>query len=91
MSVQDAKTFVKKLATDPDFRKRVEEAPNDEERRKIVKGMGLNFSKEELNEVLPGAASGKIREEDLAGVAGGTSGTWVAVALGAAAAAAAAL
>lgn len=91
MSVQDAKAFVKKIASDEAFRAKMEQAKSDEDRKAIVKGAGLDFTKAELESVMPQIGKGKISEKDLEGVAGGSSGTWVAVALGATGAVAAAL
>ena len=74
MSLQSAKAFLKKVGEDEEFKKLLEKAENDNERQKIVKDAGFDFTKEELKEAISG--SGELSDEDLEKVAGGSAGTW---------------
>ena len=80
MSVESAKAFLKKFASDEDFRKSIENAASDEERQKIVKEAGFEFTKADLKELA--ASSGELSEEDLEKVAGGSTVGWVTAAAG---------
>ena len=52
MSVESAKAFLKKYASEPDFKKKIEETASDEERQKIVKEAGFYFTKDEIKEMI---------------------------------------
>jgi predicted ribosomally synthesized peptide with nif11-like leader len=60
MSIESAKAFIERMKTDEEFRKKVETAKTKEERKKIVKDAGFEFTKAELNEV-----SEELTEEQL--------------------------
>jgi predicted ribosomally synthesized peptide with nif11-like leader len=87
MSVESAKAFSEKFNADEAFRKSFEGAADDEAKKKIAKDAGFDFTKDEIKVVLS-EKKGQLSEAELESVAGGTSGTWVAVGIGAAAAAA---
>ena len=74
MSVESAKEFLKKLAKDEAFKKSIESA-SDEEKQKIVKEAGFDFTKDEIKEVVGG--SSELSDADLEKVAGGSAVTWV--------------
>ncbi|WP_027359228.1 Nif11-like leader peptide family RiPP precursor [Desulforegula conservatrix] len=86
MSLDHAKKMLEKLKTDKDLMEKVKAADN-EGKKKIAEDMGLTFTAEEMKEAIK--ADSSLSDEDLATVAGGASGTWVAVGAGAAGAAAA--
>lgn len=67
-----------KVATDSEFRAKLEAEHNDEARKKIVKDAGFDFTPEDLKAL----RSEKLSAQDLDAVAGGKSGTWVAAAAG---------
>jgi predicted ribosomally synthesized peptide with nif11-like leader len=87
MSEKSAKDFLKRMSTDDAFRAKIEKAQTDADRKKIVKGEGYDFTKEELKSA---GKSAELSEKELETVAGGSSAAWVAVAIGGVGAAAAA-
>lgn len=85
MSLEHAKIMVEKLKTDKDLIERVKAADNDG-KKKIASDMGLVFTADEMKEALKSLS--ELSDEDLAAVAGGSSGMWVGVSAGVVAAAA---
>jgi predicted ribosomally synthesized peptide with nif11-like leader len=79
MSEKSAQDFLKRMSTDDAFRSKIEKAQTDADRKKIVKGEGYNFTKEELKAA---SQSAELNEKELETVAGGSSAAWVAVAIG---------
>ena len=77
MSVQDAKNFLKKYSKDGDFRSKLEAAASDDDRKKMAKDAGFDFTQAELKEVM--GASAELSDDDLEKVAGGRTVEWVAV------------
>ena len=77
MSVESAKDFLKKYAKDGDFRAKLEGAASNEDRKKMTKDAGFDFTKEELKEAMGGSA--ELSDEDLEKVSGGNAPEWVAV------------
>ena len=75
MSVESAKAFLKRLSKDEDFRKSLENAASDEERRNIVKEAGFEFTKDDLK-ALADSAKSELSEEELEKVAGGNALEW---------------
>jgi predicted ribosomally synthesized peptide with nif11-like leader len=90
MSVQQAKDFLKKMASDPELLKSLEAAPNDEARQEIAKKLGFAFTKDDIRAVA-NEYKGELSDQDLEAVAGGASAAWVGVGLGAGGAAAGAV
>lgn len=86
MSLEDAKTMLGKLKTDKELLEKVKAADNDG-KKKIAESMGLSFTVEEMKEAIK--SDSQLSDEDLANVAGGSSGTWIQVGVGAVGAAAA--
>lgn len=86
MSLDHAKKMLEKLKTDKELMEKVKAADN-EGKKKIADDMGLSFTADEMKEAIK--ADSELSDEDLNTVAGGASGTWVAVGAGAAGAAAA--
>ncbi|KJR42545.1 bacteriocin [Candidatus Magnetoovum chiemensis] len=88
MSLESAKSFIKKMREDAEFRSKVDAAANDDERRKFVKAAGFDFSKEDLKMISPGVVhktiEGELSEADLEKVAGGSSAAWTGATAGAA-------
>ena len=78
MSVESAKEFLKKLSKDEAFKKAIEGAASDEERQKLVKDAGFEFTKAEIKEVSGGSA--ELSDDDLEKVAGGSAAGWVSAA-----------
>ena len=84
MSTESAQQFLEKMGTDPTFRAAIENAPTDAERQDIVKKAGFEFTKAELQEVIPdNFKSGELSEAELENVAGGKSAAWIATSLAA--------
>lgn len=77
MSVQNAKDFLKKYSNDGDFKSKLEAAASDDDRKKMVKAAGFDFTQAELKEVM--GASAELSDDDLEKVAGGNAPEWVAV------------
>jgi predicted ribosomally synthesized peptide with nif11-like leader len=86
MAVKDAKKMLEKLKTDKKLLEKVKKA-DDAGKKKIAADLGLTFTADEMKQAIK--ASSELSDDDLASVAGGASGTWVAVGAGAAGAAAA--
>lgn len=86
MSLENAKKMVELLKTDKDLMEKVKAADN-EGKKKIAADLGLIFTVEEMKEALKSLS--ELSDEDLASVAGGSSGTWVGVSAGIVGAAAA--
>ena len=87
MSVESAKAFSEKFSADEAFRKIFEDAADDEAKKKAASDAGFEFTKDEIKTVLS-EKKGQLSEAELESVAGGSSGTWIAVGIGCAAAAA---
>ncbi len=69
MSIESAKAFMEKVATDEDFRKEVGEIATAEERMAFVTAAGFDFTKEELENV---QEKMQLSEEALGSLAGGS-------------------
>ncbi len=78
MSVDSAKAFLKRFAKDEDFRKSLENASSDEERRNIVKEAGFQFTKDDLK-ALTKEVKSELSEEELEKVAGGSVIHWTKI------------
>ncbi|MEO5360978.1 MAG: Nif11-like leader peptide family RiPP precursor [Nitrospirota bacterium] len=90
MSVESATSFMKKLSSDAAFRNKMEATKDESARKKMVKDAGFDFTMDELKQVVPGdhhstLGKGELSEKDLEKVAGGSSASWTAVGVGAAA------
>ena len=70
MSVEDAKAYIKKLNEDPEFRKKMEDAPDNETRKGIVQEAGFDFNREDIKAAF---GSGELSEEELEKAAGGVN------------------
>src|SRR6056297_3376463 len=68
MSIENARDFLERMKTDPEFKKDVSAASN-EERQRIIFEAGFDFTDEELEEV-----GGALGEDELENVAGGVEG-----------------
>lgn len=66
MSLERAKSYIERMKTDADFRKKVNECKNTEERAKVVKEMGFNFTAQELK-----SCTDELTDDELSAVAGG--------------------
>ena len=82
MSVESAKEFFKRLKEDEEFQKKISDTEDNEERAKIVKDEGYDFTLEELNGVIQEETGKKLSDEELENIAGGVIG--VATVVGAA-------
>ncbi len=65
MSLESAKSFMSRVKTDPTFKQRLADAPNNEARLKIVKDAGYDFTKEDVLQ-LPN----ELSDEELKEVSG---------------------
>lgn len=79
MSIEHAKAFFKKVATDDGFRSQLQSANSNEERAAAMKAAGYNLTPEEsqqlLNQIAEAAAIGSgLSEAELEVVAGGIAG-----------------
>lgn len=68
MSITSAKSFIDKVKNDEDFREKLGELKNMEERMEFVKVAGFDFTKEEFAKVKEEEG---LTDEELDGVAGG--------------------
>ncbi len=68
MSIESAKAFMEKVATDEDFRKEVGEIATTGERVAYVKAAGFDFTMEEFERV---SSNRELSVEELDPVAGG--------------------
>ena len=66
MSIDSAKAFVERMKSDAEFRTKINEAKDPEEAKKLIADAGLDFTKEEYDEVRT-----ELSDDDLAQVAGG--------------------
>ncbi len=72
MSVDQACEFVKRYATDAEFRDRIDQAASQEERRAFMEEAGFSEVRlQHLANALPRSAGGELSEEGFAAVAGG--------------------
>jgi predicted ribosomally synthesized peptide with nif11-like leader len=70
MSVSSAKAFIEKVQSDSAFRRKLEDAPSDDERKKIIKAAGFDFTKDEIKSAA--SEHGALSDEELDKVAGGS-------------------
>ena len=75
MSVENAKAFLSRVASDEAFKKSLENAPNEEARKAIVKEAGYDFTKAEMESLLAADGEGELSDEELEAVAGGNAST----------------
>ena len=66
MSVESANAIVERLKTDEEFTNNINEAPDDESRKKFIKSEGYHFTKEDLDSVIS-----ELSDEELDNIAGG--------------------
>ena len=74
MSKEDAKKFVERVKSDSDFRTSLAEAKDDSARAKIAKDAGYDFTRAEVEPLLPSADAGDLSDDDLEAVSGGGDG-----------------
>lgn len=82
MSVESARKFIEKFSSDPQFSSQITKASTESQKQQIVKKAGFDFTKEDLKQV---------NQEELEKLGPDvalpqSSGTWVGVGIGAAAA-----
>ncbi len=66
MSIESAKAFLERVKNDEDFRKELEGQVSMEERMKVAKAQGFDFTKDEIGEV-----HDSLTDQELEEVAGG--------------------
>jgi predicted ribosomally synthesized peptide with nif11-like leader len=71
MSVESAKKFIERLASDAEFRTQVESAADPVAKKKLVQEAGFDFDMADIAAVLPESAGGELSDAELEGVAGG--------------------
>ncbi|WP_202947543.1 Nif11-like leader peptide family natural product precursor [Nostoc punctiforme] len=76
MSIQSAKALYTKLLVDEEFRTKLEQTANQQERRQILQAGGFDYTPDELNlakaELLESAAiNNELSETDLQEIVGG--------------------
>ena len=74
MSVESAKEFYKRIKEDEEFAKKISDTQDNEERAKMVKDEGYDFTLEELNGVIQKETGKKLSDEELENIAGGVIG-----------------
>jgi len=74
MSVESAKEFYKRIKEDEEFAKKISDTQDNEERAKMVKEAGYDFTLEELNGVIQEETGKKLSDEELENIAGGAVG-----------------
>ncbi len=72
MSVASAKKFLERMATDNDFRAKVEAAQDPLAKKALVKAAGYDFDVADISAVLPESMGGELSDQELEGVAGGS-------------------
>ncbi len=91
MSEESAKVFLEKFASDEAFKKSINDATSDEDRKQLVKDAGFEFTKDDLKAAAKAQGKQELGEDDLDSVAGGSSATWVSTGAAVGGASAAAL
>lgn len=71
MSIESAKAFIEKVKDDEDFRKKLVEFKDGEERMEYVKSVGFDFTTEEVAQVKEEQG---LTDDELDAVAGGVCG-----------------
>jgi predicted ribosomally synthesized peptide with nif11-like leader len=71
MSVESAKKFVERMASDAEFRAQVELATDPVAKKKLVQSAGYDFDMADIAAVLPQSFGGELSDAELEGVAGG--------------------
>ena len=66
MSLESARAFMERMKTDEDFRKKVTECKDKEDRMSFVKQTGYDFTAEDI-----GLVKAELIEDELGSVAGG--------------------
>ena len=69
MSIEAAKSFIERMKTDEDFRKKVSECKDNEVRKAFVEKEGYNFTEEDIN-----ALRVSLTDDDLQSISAGTTG-----------------
>lgn len=89
MSVESAQAMLDKIKSDPEFGKKIEDAPDNETRKSILHAAGFDdVSRDDMKKILH--PERELDDDDLEKVAGGASASWVGSAAGGGGAAAAA-
>lgn len=79
MSLEQAQALVRRTATDPDFRARLDNAPI-EDRRAILEAEGYGDVKlSHLSKALPESAGGELSDDEFLAVAGGNATTAITI------------
>jgi predicted ribosomally synthesized peptide with nif11-like leader len=74
MSLQSARDFLERIDSDHALRERLEAAPNLESRWKIIQAAGIDFTREEFEQVVEemmAQSSQDLTSEDLDEISGG--------------------
>ncbi len=83
MSVDTAREFVQRYATDAEFRGRIEQAASSQERRAIMDEAGFSEVRlAHLAHALPQSSGGELSDEEFAGVTGGSLDTAIGMVSG---------
>ena len=83
MSVERAKELAKSVASNPEFKSKLESSKDVESRRKVIEEAGFgDVTKEDIQQLRGDAPdAGQVSDEQLDAVAGGSTGTWIYVTL----------
>lgn len=73
MSVENAQKFLERIKTDGGFRDSLSKASSFDERAKLVKAAGYDFTKAEMEQVHPAGSGGELSDEELESVSGGSA------------------
>lgn len=71
MPIESAREFWKKVNEDKEFQKRFETANDNEERVKMIRDGGYEFTKEEMKQAVQEVTGRELTDEELDNVSGG--------------------
>jgi predicted ribosomally synthesized peptide with nif11-like leader len=72
MSEQAAKQFIEKWQKDPNFKKKLSQAKNSDEVKKVIQENGFNFTKAEFKAVAKQMKGKECSEEELKEIVAGS-------------------
>ncbi|NJS12087.1 MAG: Nif11-like leader peptide family natural product precursor [Microcoleus sp. CSU_2_2] len=82
MSIENARAFYERVATDETFREQIRNVANDEQGQNIIRGAGYDFTAEDWNTVteqLSQSDESELSDAELKAVAGGCSPRFTAI------------
>jgi predicted ribosomally synthesized peptide with nif11-like leader len=77
MSTEGATALFERVSNDDDFRRRLEEAPTAEDKRRIVTEAGFDVDRDDLATMKSLAGLDELSDDELAQTVGGTPSGWI--------------